>query len=124
PIVRVNLKQAETEARDDVPVAERGWQDAVQAAYPLEINEFRIVGGDLTYDDGGPFEPVRLHPLDFKATNIRNVRSAAGQYPSTIHLHAVMLDTSTLELDGRADFLAKPHAAVKTHFDLRDLRLA
>lgn len=123
PIVHVTLKQAETEARDDVPVADRGWQDAVQAAYPLKINEFRIEGGDLTYDDGGPFEPVRLHPLDFKATNIRNVRSAAGQYPSTIHLHAVLLDTSTLELDGHADFLAKPQAAVKTHFDLRELRL-
>jgi hypothetical protein len=123
PIVRLNLKQAESEARDDVPVTERGWQDAVQAAYPLEINEFRIEGGDLTYDDGGQFEPVRLHPLDFEAANIRNVRSAAGQYPSAIHLRAVLLDTSTLQLDGHADFLAKPHAAVKTDFDLRDLRL-
>lgn len=122
PVVQLNLKQAEAEARDQVPVAERGWQDAVQAAYPLKVNELRIVDGDVTYQDGGPYKPLRLHPLNFEAGNIRNVRSSAGQYPSPIHLRAVLLDTSTLEAEGYADFLAKPQVAMKTDFDLRDLR--
>ena len=38
PAVHLNLTQLRHEARDEVPVQERGWQEAVQAALPLQIN--------------------------------------------------------------------------------------
>ena len=40
-----------------------------------------------------------------------------------MHLTADVLETARLAADGHADFLAKPHAAIKATIDLADLRL-
>src|SRR4029434_1455377 len=45
PALHLNLTQVVHEARDEVPVRERGWQEAVQAISPLHINEVRIIEG-------------------------------------------------------------------------------
>ena len=54
PAVHVNLTQLRQEARDAVPVQERGWQEAVQAVFPLQINALRVVDGEVTYIDANP----------------------------------------------------------------------
>jgi hypothetical protein len=82
PVLNVNLAQARQEIADPTPVKERGWQDAVEAIYPLKINHFRVRQADITYQDQGPFKPLRLRNLDIDATNIRNVASKDGVYPS------------------------------------------
>ena len=45
PVLHITRPQAAKEAKDDVPVDKRGWQDAVLAVYPLQINEFTITEG-------------------------------------------------------------------------------
>ena len=45
PSVYLNLPQARKEINDPTPVKERGWQDALQAVYPLKINHFEIRHG-------------------------------------------------------------------------------
>ena len=71
PTVYVNLPQASKEISDPTPIKERGWQDALEAVYPLKINHFEIRDGDVMYVDQGPYKPLRLRDLDLVATNIR-----------------------------------------------------
>ncbi|MBI2203520.1 MAG: hypothetical protein HYU41_06690 [Candidatus Rokubacteria bacterium] len=47
PKLHVNRQHLLTEAKDDVPIDERGWQHALAAVYPLKINEFRVIDGEV-----------------------------------------------------------------------------
>jgi Domain of Unknown Function (DUF748) len=124
PTVHLNLPQLVHEARGEVPVRERGWQEAVQAIYPLQINELRVVEGEVTYIDQASAPPVRLRQLNVRTGNIRNVKSAAGVYPSDLQGEGVIVDSGTFKLEGQADFLAVPHVAVKAHLALEQIALA
>jgi hypothetical protein len=124
PQVFFTQDQAVTEAKDAVPVTDRGWQDAVTAVYPLEINTLRVAGGTLTYHDGGEGPPIRLENVLFRATNIRNVQSVPGQNPSEIRLDSNIFGTGTLHAHGHVDFFAKPSPTTVTDFTLRDATLA
>ena len=124
PALHLNLTQVIHEARDEVPVQERGWQEAVQAVYPLHINEVRIIEGEVTYIDQDSSRPLRLRPLNVRAGNIRNVQSDAGVYPSDLHVDGVIVDSGTFTLEGQADFLAVPHTAVKAQVALEQIALA
>ena len=123
PIVHVDLRQFTQEAKDDVPMKDRGWQDALQAIYPLKINRFTIQNGDLTYADKGPFKPLRITRLDFIAENIRNVESAEGSYPSPVWVQGIVFDTGKIKIDGHADFLAEPHVTLKGGLQLQQITL-
>lgn len=109
PKVYMNLVQLRKEIADPTPVKERGWQEALEAIYPLKVNEFRIRQADITYQDQGPFKPLRLRQLDFVATNIRNVKSKDRVYPSEFKLEVAVFDSGHVTADGRADFLAEPN---------------
>ena len=124
PEVHANLAQLRQEAADEVPVHARGWQEALQSVMPLEINELRVVDGQLTYRDEGPVPPVRLSQLHVRAENIRNVDSREGVYPSPLHVEGVLFDSGKVVLDGEADFLAVPHAAVRAQLTLEQVDLA
>jgi Domain of Unknown Function (DUF748) len=116
PVVHVDLTQARQEAKDDVKLKDRGWQQAAETVYPLKINLFRVADGDVTYTDRGPFEPLHVTHVNFQAENIRNVRSREREYPSDIHLDAVVFGTGSLRFDGHADFLAEPYTGIETLF--------
>jgi hypothetical protein len=123
PKVYLNLKQIREEAADDVPLQERGWQEAVQAVTPLKANLLQVVDGDVTYVDEEPFKPLRLSQLNIRAENIRNIRSQVGQYPSDIHMQGVIFGSGNMWLDGHADFLAVPHVAMKAQLGLENVKL-
>jgi uncharacterized protein involved in outer membrane biogenesis len=59
PALRLNRTQLRHEARDEVPVQERGRQAAVQAALPLQINALRVFNGEATYIDADPARSLR-----------------------------------------------------------------
>ena len=46
PKIHFDLRQFTQEAKDEVPMEEKGWQDALEAIYPLKINRFTINDGD------------------------------------------------------------------------------
>jgi hypothetical protein len=123
PKLHVNLEHLRKEAADPEPVTEKGWQEAFQAIYPLKINELRLVDGELTYVDKGPFEPLKVTRVNLTADNIRNIRSQAREYPSPVHLDAVVFDTGRMVLDGHADFLAEPHLGIKAKVALEGIAL-
>ena len=68
-------RQVRDEVKSDVPLKEKGWQEALEAlAFDLKINRLRVRDGDLTYMDRGPFKPLRLSRLRLNVENIRNIR--------------------------------------------------
>lgn len=123
PTMRFDLRQFNQEARDETPIKEKGWQDAVKAIYPLKINRFVIRNADITYIDKGPFRPLRLTKVNFLAENIRNVESEEGTYPSPVEVSGVVFDTGKLELKGNADFLAEPHLTFKADVQIEKIAL-
>jgi Domain of Unknown Function (DUF748) len=123
PKVNFDLRQFVQEAQDEVPVKERGWQEALQAIYPLRIDRFAIRNGDLTYVDKGPFKPLHVTKLDFIAEDIRNVKSEKGVYPSPVHIEGVVFEKGKAKLTGYADFLAEPHIAFKADVELEQITL-
>jgi Domain of Unknown Function (DUF748) len=123
PTLYINRQHLEAEKKDATPVTEHGWQDALQAIYPLKINEFTIRDGDVTYVEAGQAQPLRIRDFQAVAHDIRNVRSEPGDYPSPLIVRAVVFDRGRLMIDGRADFLAEPYAGVKGRVEMTDIAL-
>jgi hypothetical protein len=123
PTVHVNLPQVRKEVADPVPVKERGWQEALEAIYPLKINHFEIRHGDVTYVDRGPFKPLHLSDLNLVATNIRNVRSKKRTYPSDVRFSARVFDAGRVGAEGQADFMAEPSPTFRGRVDLAGIEL-
>src|ERR671912_716187 len=123
PKLFLNLKQSENEIKDETPIEERGWQEAVEAIYPLKINEFVITDGELTYVDQGQYRPLELTNINLTAYNIRNVQSQEGEYPSDVHIDATVFKNGKIVLEGNADFLAEPHVAIKAAIQAEQIEL-
>jgi hypothetical protein len=96
PRIHVNIQQLRKEAADPEPVTRKGWQEAFRAVSPLKVNQLEVVDGAVAYMDEGPFEPLELTAVNFSADNIRNIRSRERDYPSAMHLDAVIFKTGTL----------------------------
>ena len=114
PHLRIDLAQLQEEAKGDVKFKDRGWQGAIEAIYPLKLEDVKIHDGSLLYASANPDAlPLRLTKLEFAAQDLRNVQSAKGTYPSPVHLDALLFETGAIRFDGAADFLANPNAAIK-----------
>jgi hypothetical protein len=124
PVVHFDLAHFRKEQQDETPVEERGWQEALESIYPFRINEFRVVDGEVTYEDRGPYDPLHLTAVSFRAGNIRNVRSRPHDYPSPIHLEAGVFETGRITADGHANFLAEPHLGLKANVAVQGVPLA
>ena len=118
PIVYVDRTQVRREVRDEVPLRKRGWQDAVRAMIPLEINEVHVRDGDVTYLDDFAFEPLRLTGIQARAANIRNIDSRDREYPSELSIEARVFEKGRLAVRGSADFLARPVPGVSLAVEL------
>lgn len=123
PEVRIDLRQYRTEAASAVPLAERGWQQAVEAIYPFKINALEITDGALTYIDQDPDKPLRLTRLNLKAGNIRNVRLPKNVYPSSFHMETAIFGTGRGVVDGNANFLAEPYLGINARLRLEKVPL-
>jgi hypothetical protein len=49
PKIHIDQTQLVSEKNDRVPLRQKGWQDALEAAYPFKINRFTIYDGDVFY---------------------------------------------------------------------------
>jgi uncharacterized protein DUF748 len=124
PTFRITRMLAREETEDEVPVADRGWQDAVESIYPFKINQVKIADADLTYlDESNPARPLRFHHVNVYASNIRNVHSRDQHYPSELFLEGIVFDSGRLRVDGHADFLAEPSVGVKADLAVDDVPL-
>jgi hypothetical protein len=123
PVIHVDRTHVAAEAEDKVDVEDRGWQQALESIYPLKINEFVVRRGEITYIDSKDSPPLHIDEIDFRANNIRNIRSKDRTYPSDVRMTARVFDSGRLKLDGNADFMAEPYAGVKGALSVADMRL-
>ena len=123
PNIHVDRTHVVAEANDNVAIEDRGWQQALEAVYPLKINELVVRRGEITYIDDAKSPPLHVDQINFRANNIRNIRSADRTYPSDVQMTARIFESGRVKLDGHADFLAEPDAGVKGALTLADLRL-
>jgi hypothetical protein len=113
PVLYVDRNHLEQEAKDPTPVKEHGWQEALEAIYPLKMNLFRVRDGKVTYVERGGTRPLELKGLTIEAHNVRNVRSPDREYPSSVRVEAGVFDHGRAVVEGKADFLAEPHVTFK-----------
>ncbi len=123
PKLYINLQQARKEVTSDTNLARKGWQDALLAVYPLQIDVLKVNNGELTYLDEGPNPPLHASAILLEATNIRNIFTPDQTYPSPVIASAVIFDQGQLHLDGHANFLQKPRLGFKGQADLKDIDL-
>lgn len=123
PQIYVNRAQLQKEDRDEIPVQKKGWQEAAESIYPLKINLLQVNDASFTYIDADPKRPLKITHAFLKANNIRNIRSADRVYPSPIHAEGIVFETGRAEIDGHANFLAKPHVAVNSLYTLEEVPL-
>jgi hypothetical protein len=64
-----------------------------------------------------------MQDLEVEASNIRNVHSEQGVYPSPMRLTARVFESGSVLATGWADFLAEPHAAFMTDIKLDGIEL-
>lgn len=118
PKININLQQLRSEATSTVSIKERGWQQAVEAIYPLKINSLKINDANVTYIDRDPKRPLVLSHLNLQASNIRNLHLPDQVYPSSFHLDTAIFGTGHGTVDGAANFLAKPYPGIKARLKL------
>jgi len=124
PEVYVDRAHLVRELNDPTPVKEHGWQEALEAIYPLKINEFRIRDGSVTYvDTAQAARPLTVRHIEAVVNDVRNVRSAPDVYPSPVRITAQVFEQGTLEIEGRADFLRVPYTGVKGRIALERIAL-
>jgi hypothetical protein len=122
PILRIDVAQLTHEMEDEVPLDDKGWQEALEEVYPFEINALRVSNGSLTYIEEG-FSPVEVSNIELRVENIRNVRRADDVYPSPVQLEATVFERGSVAFDGRARLLTEPHPQFRGEVELRDLDL-
>jgi hypothetical protein len=123
PSIHINLQQLRAEVKSKVPIDERGWQDAVRAVYPLEINRLTIDEGKLEYIDEDPDRPLHLDRIFLEAENIRNVDSPERTYPSPFDFEGRVFETGRLVMKGNANFLAEPHVGAEAQLEVGEVAL-
>jgi hypothetical protein len=123
PILHITLPQAKQELQEGVPIQQKGWREAVYSFYPLKINQFKIEDADVTYVDQDASKPLHVTHLNLLAGNIRNIRSANDAYPSNFTLDGNIFDSGRIQMQGHANFLAEPHAGIKTDLALEHVAL-
>jgi len=123
PTLHITLPQAKKEIKDEVPIHQKGWRDAVYSFYPFKINEFKVVEADLTYVDNNPSKPLHLTHLNFRVGNIRNIHFPNDAYPSDLSLDGNIFGPGRIELKGHANFLSEPSVGINADMALRQVAL-
>lgn len=118
PKLHVNLQQLRSEKVSKVPLKEKGWQQAVEAIYPLKVNLLKVNDATITYIDQDPKRPLELSHLNLQASNIRNIHLPDKVYPSSFHLDTDIFGTGHGAIDGKANLLAEPMPGVKAGIKL------
>lgn len=123
PELHLDPAQLQEERTDEVALDERGWQDALLAAYPLKVNELEVRGGRVAHRHDGSERPLELSAVAVDARNLRNVRSPERVYPSDFRASARVFERGRAAVRGRADFLAAREPALRAAFRLERVPL-
>ncbi len=112
PHVTLDLNHVRTEIKDDVPLKNKGLQHTRRIS-PFIIDQLDVEGGRIAYTGRGESQPLTVTHVRLTAGNIRNIQNPDDPYPSPIAASAHVFGDGKIELQGRANFLARPSPSVK-----------
>jgi hypothetical protein len=121
PKFHINHAQFATEQKDPTPLRQKGWQDALQNAYPFRINRFVVDESDIVYVEAGETKLLHLSHLNIVSDNIRNIQEPKHPYPSWFRASMLIFDRGKMSLEGRANFLMKPFPGIETQYTVTDV---
>ena len=121
PKLHIDQTQFVAEKKSSVPLRQKGWQDALEAAYPFKINRFTIYQGDVVYIQDRVNKPLHLANLNFVADNIRNIHAPENDYPSRFHATVVIFDIGRATIDGHANFLEEPFPGARAKYTIQNV---
>lgn len=121
PRFHINEAQFATERKDPTSLRQKGWQNALQNAYPFKINRFQIKEGDVVYAEAGEKKPLHLSDVNFVSDNIRNVQAPNDRYPSPFHGNMVIFDRGQMTIQGKANYLMEPYPGMETRYAVKDV---
>jgi len=124
PRIHIDQTQFVSEKNSKVPLRQKGWQDALEAAYPFKINRIAIDDGDVVYIQDTVNPPLHLAGLSFTADNIRNIHAPDNDYPSRFHASLVIFETGRATVDGHANFLEEPFPGARAHYAITNVPLS
>jgi hypothetical protein len=124
PKVHINQTQLVAEKKDRVPLRQKGWQDALEAAYPFKINRFTIEDGDVVYIRDAVNPPLHLANLNFTTDNIRNIHAPNNVYPSRFHANLVIFGSGRATVDGHANYLEEPFPGARAQYTIANVPLS
>ena len=124
PKVHIDQTQLVAEKKSSVPLRQKGWQDALEAAYPFKINRFTIEDGDVVYIQNAVNPPLHLANLNFTTDNIRNIHAPNNVYPSRFHANLVIFGTGRATIDGHANFLEEPFPGARAQYTIANVPLS
>jgi len=124
PKVHIDQTQLVSEKNDKVPLRKKGWQDALEAAYPFKVNRFTINDGDVVYIQDAKSPPLHLEQLNFTTDNIRNIHASDNVYPSRLHANLVIFGTGRATIDGHANYLEEPFPGARAQYTIENVPLS
>jgi len=124
PRIHIDQTQFVTEKNSKVPLRQKGWQDALEAAYPFKINRITIDHGDIVYIQDALSPPLHLAGLNFTADNIRNIHAPDNAYPSRFHASLVIFDIGHATVEGHANFLEEPFPGARAQYQITNVPLS
>jgi hypothetical protein len=124
PKLHIDQTQLVAEKKSGVPLRQKGWQDALEAAYPVKINRFTIYDGDVVYIQDRVNPPLHLANLNFVTDNIRNIHAPENAYPSRFHATVVIFETGRATIDGHANFLEEPSPGARAKYTIQNVPLS
>jgi hypothetical protein len=124
PQLDIDRTQFVSEKNDRVPLKQKGWQDALESAYPFKINRFIIEDGDVVYMQDAVSPPLHLASLNFTTDNIRNIHAPNNTYPSKLHATLLIFGKGRATIDGHANYLEQPFPGACTQFTIENVPLS
>jgi hypothetical protein len=124
PKVHIDQTQLVTEKNSKVPLKQKGWQDALEAAYPFKVNRFTIDDGDVVYIQDAVNPPLHLARVNFTTDNIRNIHAPNNVYPSNFHANLVIFGTGRATIDGHANYLEEPFPGARAQYTIESVPLS
>jgi hypothetical protein len=124
PRLHIDEDQFATEQKDPTSLRQKGWQDALQNAYPFKINRFVVDEGDIVYVETAERKPLHFSHLDFVSDNIRSTQTPSQVYPSWFRAKMVIFDRGKMSLEGRANYLMQPFPGMETNYTVTDVPMA
>jgi hypothetical protein len=124
PQLHIDRTQLVSEKNDRVPLKQKGWQGALESAYPFKINRFVIEEGDVVYIQDAVSPPLHLGRVNFATDNIRNIHAPNNTYPSKLHANLVIFGKGRATIDGTANYLEQPFPGARTRFTIENVPLS